>query len=278
MVSENISILNKERLKLYADINFPSSNNPKAIIFIVHGFGEHSGRYDHVVRFFVDHGYSVVRFDHRGHGQSEGKRGHFRKFDYLLEDLEEVMKHVRLRYMDTPFCIYGHSFGGCLTAYYILKRKSKEAKAAILSSPWLRLVSPPSRSKLTLAKFMSGIFPSYTESTNIEPDVLSGDPEIVSQYDTDPLIHSYISARAFIETDKAGKWILNHGQDLNLSVLLIHGDNDQLTDIEASKEFYSIHKDQVEFHVLENTKHEPHNDLNKHHLLAMISGWLVNQL
>jgi acylglycerol lipase len=99
----------------------------KAVICLVHGFGEHSSRYEHVAQFFTDNNYAVIAYDHRGHGRSGGKRGHFLSYDEFMNDVENLVKQAESNFPGLPKIIYGHSMGGNVVANYAIKRNPKVA-------------------------------------------------------------------------------------------------------------------------------------------------------
>ncbi len=135
-------------LRLHAHYLAPHSS-PKALIALVHGLGEHSGRYDYVVQTLLNAGYAVSQFDLRGHGQSEGKRGHAPAYEVLLDDIEHFLKHSRTRCPDKPVFLYGHSFGGNLVLNYVLHRQP-DLQGVIVSGPSLRTAFKPPAWKVAI--------------------------------------------------------------------------------------------------------------------------------
>jgi alpha-beta hydrolase superfamily lysophospholipase len=113
--------------------------NPKAVLCFVHGLGDHIGRHTHVGDFMAEHDIAMVTYDQRGHGRSEGKRGHVPSYDALLTDAESMLSYTKEIYPDTPLFLYGHSMGGNVVANYALKKEVSDLAGTIISSPWLRL-------------------------------------------------------------------------------------------------------------------------------------------
>src|SRR5689334_17538390 len=135
--AEEIELVTHDQLKLYGRL-WRCGAKPSATIVVVHGFGEHSGRYNHVAAWFCDAGMDAITFDLRGHGKSEGPRGHYSHYSDLIRDLELVLGRA-----ESPKFLYAHSFGG-----QIVLRAGTEVKlpvlGAFISSPWIRLAfSPP---------------------------------------------------------------------------------------------------------------------------------------
>ena len=112
----------------------------KLAIGIIHGLGEYSSRYDDFAEYFCKRGYGVYSIDLRGHGNSEGKRGHINNFKKLLNDSEEMFINIRKENLDVPIVMFGHSLGGCIALNYLCKNQSKEISLAIISSPWLKAI------------------------------------------------------------------------------------------------------------------------------------------
>ncbi|MDQ3393384.1 MAG: lysophospholipase, partial [Bacteroidota bacterium] len=137
MNNEHLTLLSRDGLEIHARYWVPEK--PNAIICIVHGIGEHSGRYNEMALYMCSRGFTVFANDQRGHGKSGGKRGHSPSYSLLLDDVETLMKWARSQYPDLPLYLYGHSWGGNIVANFILKRKTKEVSGSILSSPWLEL-------------------------------------------------------------------------------------------------------------------------------------------
>ena len=130
---ENI-ISNKKNIFLRS---WPSNNDPTYNIIIIHGLGEHSGRYKEFASFFMKKNIGVFSFDLIGHGKSDGLKGHISNIKDFTNSIEDVLIEVRRRYINTPIILFGHSLGGCLALNYLIERKSKEISLAIISSAWI---------------------------------------------------------------------------------------------------------------------------------------------
>ena len=199
----------------------PSDDPPKAIICLVHGHGEHIGRYKHVADALNEANYSFVGFDHRGHGQSEGKRGHTPSYEALLNDIDVFLATVERDYPNVPRFLYGHSMGGNLVLNYALRRKPDLA-GVISTSPWIKLAFEPPAMQVFLGKTMNKIFPAFVQASELETSALSRDPEVVRAYEEDSLVHDKISARLFVAMYESGLWALENAEEFPLSLLLVH--------------------------------------------------------
>ncbi len=259
-------------------LHWPTQKTPKATIIIVHGFGEHQGRYLHVCRHFVDNGFQVVTYDQRGHGTTPGKRGHFSDYNLLLNDLQCLIDMIIDKFSGNKIFLYGHSFGGNLVGNYLLKSDITNLNGAVITSPWFKLAFEPPLLKLLLAKLAKRIAPSFSEPNGLDANDLSHDMEVVSAYQNDDLVHDKISASAFSQIYEAGQWALEQKMDIDLPILLVHGDNDKITSCEASKQFAALHKNNCTLKIWPGLKHETHNELNKEEVIRYSIEWISRQI
>lgn len=271
MEIENFYLIARDGQKIEAGCWVPE--NEKAIVCIVHGIGEHYGRYSEMAEHLCRQGFAVFAYDQRGHGKTEGKRGHSPSYSLLLDDVENIMKHARSIYPDLPLFLYGHSWGGNIVANFLLKRKTREIIGAILSSPWLELKVNLSPFLLSMVKFIHNIYPSLTQDNRVIPDLLSKNKEEVKAYVQDPLVHARISIGTYIQAYKQGKWAIENAHTLKIPTLVMHGTDDEITSFDASKEFVKNASSMANFKAWEGVKHEPHHDKEKQEVLQYISSW-----
>jgi len=253
---------------------------PKALINLVHGFGEYSERYEHWALRFNKLGYVVHAIDNRGHGKSDGRRGYLNSFDDFLKDVDVLVKESEKLYPELPQIIYGHSMGGNIVANYILKR-DVNFKGAVISSPWLRLAFNPSALTIFFARIVRRVFPKFTQKAKLDVKGISHDPVVVEKYLADPLIHEKISARMFFEIYQAGNWAIENTDKLKIPVLVQHGSGDLITSHKASEEFAenAVKNGKVaEFKEWEGLYHELHNELEKDKIFEFVSGWIEQKL
>jgi alpha-beta hydrolase superfamily lysophospholipase len=269
---ESNYILSGDGIKL----NYKISNvdDAIAVVCLLHGHGEHSGRYSHVIEHLNNKGISCVSFDFRGHGISEGKRGHIPSIEVVLNDVEESLKLVRLNHLDIPMFLFGHSFGGCVVLNYVLRKPITELKGFISSSPWLALAFEPPSWKVKLGEFMASTLPRFTLASELDPNHLSKDEPVGIDYVADALVHNKISAGFFSEVSKSGKYALENANNVKLPGLVYHGNADKVIDFESSKLFASK-SENVEFKEFDGVYHEPHNDLEKEEVLNTLSSWIL---
>jgi alpha-beta hydrolase superfamily lysophospholipase len=242
------------------------------VVCLVHGLGEHSSRYRHVADFLTQSGYVLLTFDKRGHGRSDGQRGHAPNYEVLLDDIEQLLEEARHRYPQTPHFLYGHSMGGNLVINYVLRRRPQLA-GVIATSPWLRLAVEPSRGRLFLAQVMDVLAPSLSLPSGLQAEAISRDPDEVEAYRNDPLVHDRVTSRLGMSLIESAQWALEHAEDFPLPLLITHGSEDRLTSAEASAEF-AERADDCTFMLWENLRHETHNEPEKEEVLALLVGWL----
>ncbi len=253
---------------------------PKALINLVHGFGEYSERYDNWAMRFAEKGFVVHAIDYRGHGKSDGKRGYINSFDDFLKDVDVLIKESKKLYPSLPQFIYGHSLGGNIVTNYIFK-KEHQLTGAVISSPWYKLAFNPSSLMLILARIMNKLYPKFTQNSNLEVIGLTHDKDIIDQYIKDPLIHEKISVRMFFEIYNAGHWVLENTEYINLPVLIQHGNDDNITSYKASKVFFEKAKDQrknIDYKEWEGLYHELHNELEKDGIFDFVNDWISKKL
>lgn len=274
MQTNPLELRTKDGLNLKGK-NWLPDDEPKKIICLVHGHGEHIGRYEAFANHFVGQGIAVFAVDLRGHGQSEGKRGHAPSYDLLLSDVEELIKAARLAYNDTPILLYGHSMGGNIVGGFILQNNMKELEAAILSSPWIKLAFDPPVAQVRLAKWVRKILPAITQHSKLDAHLLSRDPLVVSTYQNDPLVHDLISPSLFLSVLKGGQHMLDKAHGLKLRTLVMHGDEDKITSAASSREF--AEKGKADFKLWQGLKHEPHNEPEKQQVLQFVTDWILKK-
>lgn len=249
-------------------------------VLLVHGLGEHSGRYAHVIDILNRSGLNVVRFDHRGHGHSTGIRGHVASYDDYLDDLDLLLAHLREQLQMDRVVLYGHSMGGGLVANWCLRRLQGPAAGqvvgAVLSSPWFRLASPPPWWKLRLVRHLSGVFPCLGIPTGIRGRDVCRDLKARERYETDPLRHRQITLSTAWECFLAGRWALEHAHLFPLPLLAVHGTSDIITSPQATEEFCRA-VPRAHFVPLENFIHEPHHDPKWREVIYHLTEWIVSR-
>lgn len=245
----------------------------KGIICLVHGLGEHIGRYSHVAEIFNSYGYALIGLDIRGHGRSPGKRGHIEDYDLIMDDIEALIDEAIEKYPGRPCYLYGHSMGGNLVINYALRREAK-VKGVIATSPWLRLTKPPSPRMIKLIEILNYICPSFTQENGLKSTDLCKDKESTKKYDKDPLVHSRISARLFTTVHRAGIWSINNANRISTPLLILHGKADKITSYEASEELVAKASQYSSIKLWDGLYHELHNESRRNEIYEYIFDWI----
>ncbi len=249
----------------------------RAVVCLVHGLGEHSGRYGHAAETFNQAEYAFVSFDLRGHGRSEGKRGHAPSYAALTDDISQLLEMAKERYPNIPLFLYGHSLGGNLVIHYALRRLPKLA-GVIATAPLFRMAVKPPAWKMAMLRAMYGAWPSLSISSGLEVDALSCDSKVVQVYRNDPLTHDRISARLAMDMLRNGEWNMAHASELPCPVLLMHGSADRITSAKATREFALRAGDACTLKIWEGFFHELHNEPGQHDVLAFALEWMEGRV
>lgn len=254
--------------------SFWEAQTNQAVVVLVHGMGEHLGRYKNsVIPVLIENGYHVVAFDHFGHGKTEGKRGHNPGFEYVLESVSKVIKKANTLFPNLPIFLYGHSMGGNTVINYALKRQVDDICGIIVTSPMLQLSMKAPKWKIKLGKIIQKIRPSLTLSSGLNPHHISRIPKEVEYYENDPLCHDKISPNYSITFIETGKWAIQNASTLKKPMLLLHGTGDLICDFKGSVAFAKNNKN-VTLKLYENAYHELHHDKCKKEMLNDVISWL----
>lgn len=263
---------------VYAQRWQPDNNfKLRGVICLIHGLGEHSGRYQHFANFFIKNDFAVIACDLRGHGQSEGKRGHVSSFHLLLNQVDKLLEEASKKFPSTPRFVYGHSMGGNVVINHALTHNPR-IKGVIVSAPWLRTVIPIPSSKILLAKIANFFWGGYTEKNGLDLAKLSRDPQVSKDYEADPLVHDKISASLFFQGTEYANESMGKAEKLDIPMLLMHGTKDGLTDYNASVEFAAKSPKYVTFKEWTDFYHELHNEPEKEEVLQYVLDWIEVKL
>ncbi len=250
----------------------------RAAVALVHGFGDHSGRYVDVVGSLTSAGYAVHGLDLRGHGRSPGQRGHIDAWSDYRDDVDAYLDHVRsMERPGTALFLYGHSLGGAIVLEYGLRR-TDGLTGVVASSPALRPKGVRSPVLEGLAAVTSRVWPTFSLAVPLENAAITRDPERLAAVNVDPLCHRRLTARATVATLDALAWTEAHAGDLRLPLLIFHGTEDRIADPAGTIAFADGARaggaPDVELHLYEGGYHEAHNDLDRGAVMADVVDWL----
>ncbi len=245
----------------------------RAQVLIVHGLGEHSGRYEHVAQKLNSWGYAVRSFDLWGHGLSDGERGSMRDEHAMLDDLAAVVDHTRKTMPPgQPLVLLGHSLGGLLAARFVSLRM-RPIDALVLSSPAL---DPGLNAfqKLLLAT-LPGIAPNLRVGNGLQVKYLSHDAAVVAAYQADPLVHDRICARLALFIAQAGREVLATAPQWNTPTLLLFAGQDKLVSPQGSRDFLKLAPGaMVQSLCFDAMFHEIFNESDASSVFAALQQWL----
>lgn len=279
MRHQETKLTSADGLKLFAQTWQPDTP-AKAYIALVHGLGEHSGRYAHVAAHLAQHGYATHTFDLRGHGRSPGQpRGYVNSFDDYLADVEVLLTSVKTVAKQQPIFLMGHSMGGAIATLYTITRQPNQThgllRGLVLSSAALKLDDSVPPILVKLSGVISKIAPTLP-TMKIDTATISRDPEIVGNAGSDPLCYyGGTRARTGAELIRAISLIGAGAGSITLPIFLFHGTADKLTSPEGSKQVYAkVASADKTLKLYEGAYHETLNDLCKAQVLDDLTQWL----
>lgn len=249
--------------------------DPIAVICLIHGLGEHTGRYEHVAHFFANKGIAMVGFDLHGHGRSDGVRGYTKTLELVMDDIDTLINKASELSPGVPQFLYGHSLGGNLVLYHAITHPS-HIKGAVVTAPALGIASPAPAWKVSLAKILSSLWPTFSMANGLDRSGLSRDPEIEKAYNSDPLVHGKITAQLGWDLLTSGKWLLDHVDDFPLPLLLMQGSADRLVSPKATAQFAQKMDGKVTFKIWNGLYHELHNEPEKDEVLQFMLTWIID--
>jgi alpha-beta hydrolase superfamily lysophospholipase len=248
---------------------------PRAVVLLVHGLSEHSGRYAHVATRFVEQNYAVYALDHRGHGQSEGLRSYFDSLDQPVNDLKQYLDAIKAADPDKRIFVYGHSLGSLITLVFLL-RYQQEVSGAIISANTLGVEFAQPRFLITASSVLNNLIPKQAVAPPLPSAALSHDPVIVKDYDTDPLNYrGKVRVRMGYLILQASRQVRERMHELTLPLLIFHGGADKICPPNGSQLLYeSVESPDRTLKFYPGLYHETHNELEKETVLADIVNWL----
>jgi len=251
---------------------------PKAVLLIVHGLAEHSGRYMNIVNHFVPLGYAVYGIDHLGHGKSEGTRVYVSCFEDYTETLKIFFEMVRGFQPSKPVFLIGHSLGGLIGAVYLLDHQA-ELTGAVLSGPAVKVPSNITPVIVVVGKILSALLPRVG-LIGLEADGVSRDPAVVQAYVSDPLVYrGKTTARLAAEMVKAMQRVSAEATKISLPIMVLQGSADKLVDPAGARMLYdTVSSTDKEIRIYEGFYHEVFNEPEHDRVLRDMEIWLEAHL
>lgn len=246
----------------------------QAVVLLVHGLGEHSGRYAHVAEHLTERGFAIYTLDHYGHGKSDGHAGFVERFSVYLDGVSALLEKARDKQPKVPFFLVGHSMGGLIAATYLLENQDA-FKACVLSGPALKTDQAPPALLLALNRLLSKLVPTLP-MIQLDASGVSRDPAVVEAYVSDPLVfHGKLSARLIAELSATMDDTLSRASEIRIPVIFMHGEEDVLTAPSGSQEMFdNVSSDDKTLKIYPGLFHEIFNEPEKETVLSEMSTWL----
>ena len=247
------------------------------VLVIVHGHGEHSGRYPHVVDHLVPQGFAVYALDHRGHGRSPGQRGYVNSMADFRGDVAALVQLAAAAQPNLPLFVMGHSLGGLIILDYVL-HQPEGLRGVIVSAPAVGSVGV-SPILLQVSRVLSRVWPTFSLETGLDVKGISRDPQEVQAYQNDPLVHGKGTARLATEVMDTAVYCQENAHTLQLLLLMIHGAADIITSPADSRRFFdNVSGSDKTYIAYDGGFDESHNDIHYQQVVADISAWLMARL
>ena len=253
-------------------------NEPRAVLLVVHGLAEHSGRYRNIADYFVPRGYAVYGLDHQGHGESKGKRGYIERFSHFVDDLATFLRLVRRKHPATRVFLVGHSVGGTIATTYAIRHQN-DIDGLILSGATLKPGASISAGVIIVARILSLFLPKMGLEA-IDASAISQNKAVVDAYINDPLVYrGKISARLGGELLKAMQTLSSQMPEIHLPILIMYGTADRLSEPSGSQMLYErVSSKDKTLIPYEGFHHEIFNEPERELVFADMEAWLAARM
>jgi alpha-beta hydrolase superfamily lysophospholipase len=250
------------------------AGTPRAIVLISHGYAEHVGRYEEFIQHLVGRGFAAAALDHRGHGRSEGPRGHCLTFKEFVADLHTLAGEAGRWWPGTPRILFGHSMGGLIATLYLIEHPDT-ARAAAVTGPALHVPDSRPAALRWIARGLALVAPKLAFSTALDQAALSRDPKVGEAYVADPLVHRKVTAGFVRAIAAAQKRALAEAKQVRTPLLILHGDADRLVEASGSSELARALSCPHEVQILPGYYHELLNEppAERAKVLAALDRW-----
>ena len=250
----------------------------RAVLAIVHGHGEHSGRYANVVHALVPCGYAVYGFDHRGHGHSRGQRGHIDSWTQYRGDVGAFLRLIEDREPDRPVFLMGHSMGALVVLDWLL-HDSRGIRGAVISAAPIEPAGVAKPTLVLMSRLLSRVCPRFPMRLALDTSALSRDAAVVRDYVEDSLVHGRFTARWGAESLAAVARVKALAAEVNVPMLFVHGEADRLNLPGGIRHFFGmVTCADKALNVYPEMYHELHNDLGHDRVLGDLERWLARHL
>jgi len=249
-------------------------------VVICHGLGEHCGRYGLLAGALAGRGLAVFTYDQRGHGHSEGARGHTPSFADLTDDLSRAFRKAEQEIPgDLPTGLIGHSMGGLVGLHYLLHDGSTKPTCAVISAPWLAVARPLLTLTLAVARMVGWVWPSAPFfNPRTDPSNLTRDPVMAQAWLDDDLIHRRITPAMFFAVQEAQREVVAFHGDVGTPLFLLIPTADPVVDARLNESWAQALEGDVRVDRLVGLRHEPFNEIERDEIFQEVGAWLKAHL
>lgn len=258
--------------------HWQTAETPKAVILLVHGLGEHCGRYQRVAELFNARQFAVVAPDHIGHGESPGERVFVRRFDDYLAGVRECRALIEAQYPGIPCFILGHSMGGLITGRLLLDDQAQYA-GALLSGPAFAADAPPSAVVMFIGRLLARVAPK-AGMIALDARGVSRDPKVVEDYLNDPLVnHGKVTAALGVAIFDTMDQVMSRAAAITLPMLIMHGGADKMAAPAGSERFAEkVSSEDLTVKILPGLFHEIFNEPEGDDIVGSYADWVEARL
>ena len=270
----------KDEFVLFWQKWLPKDGTPERIIVLQHGFGEHSGRYGNILEFFAGDRTAFYGLDARGHGRTEGIRGHVDQFQQYVDDLGDLIRIARKENGGMQVFLLGHSLGGLISLQYALEGTNQDnLHALLLSSAFLKMdMDLEKKVKKGVATLFARFMPATTMDANLDVTQLSHDQAVIDAYNEDPLVHGKVSFQMGVNSFALGAVLIDKAHGLKIPTYVFTGTADKIVSPEGSYELYEALTTQDKtLKTYEGLYHETMNEAgdDKWKVLGDLKAWVA---
>jgi alpha-beta hydrolase superfamily lysophospholipase len=246
---------------------------------IVHGFGDHGGRFAGMATSLASIGLAVSALDLIGHGRSPGRRGVIDSYDQLLDEVERSVVCSQTVWPRIPHFLFGQSMGGNLVLNWLLRREVEEfdLMGTVVGSPMLKTPSMPREQIMNAGRWLARKLPNLRLPAPVQADKLSQDRRAQDAYLRDPWVHRTMSLRLAAGLIDSGLWAIEHAERLTVPTLVMHGSEDRLTCPHGSLEFASRSGGMASHRLWPGCRHDLHEEPQREWIFAFMIHWLKEQ-
>jgi alpha-beta hydrolase superfamily lysophospholipase len=253
----------------------PAQGDAKGQVLVIHGFGDHSGRYVALLDSLAAAGLDALAFDLRGHGKSQGVRGHLERFSDYLDDCRAGYAELTKDALGERVVVFGHSMGGLIATHFVA-REPEVCKALVLSSPMFERALKVNPLKLLAGQLLGRIVPKLALPTGLSGKHVTHDPQEIALYDEDPLMITNARAGWFLEVEAAMKNVAERIAQITVPLYLMHGEADEVTSFSRSKALFAAARSaDKRFVPLAGMRHETIHEVERARVITDVTSWIA---